>query len=37
MRQKIMVLITADTHSRDVIQLLIDQNVRKAEEFQWQS
>jgi len=36
-RQKIMCLITMDTHSRDVIDRLIKENVRKAEEFQWQS
>jgi dynein heavy chain len=37
LRQKIMVLITMDTHSRDVVDRLINENVRKAEEFQWQS
>lgn len=37
MRQKIMCLITIDTHSRDVVIRLINEHVRKAEEFQWQS
>jgi dynein heavy chain len=37
LRQKIMVLITMDTHSRDVVDRLINENVRKAEEFQSQS
>jgi dynein heavy chain len=37
LRQKIMVLISMDTHSRDVVDRLINENVRKAEEFQWQS
>lgn len=36
-RQKVMVLITMDTHSRDVNERLITENVRKMEEFQWQS
>lgn len=30
-----MVLITMDTHSRDVNDRLITENVRKMEEFQW--
>lgn len=33
LRQKIMCLITLDAHSRDVIIRLIDEHVRKAEEF----
>ena len=37
LRQTVMCLITMDTHSRDVIQKLIDENVRKPDEFQWQS
>lgn len=37
MRQKIMCLITLDTHSRDVVIKLIEEHVRKADEFQWQS
>jgi dynein heavy chain len=32
-----MVLITQDSHSRDIIEKLINENVRKADEFQWQS
>jgi dynein heavy chain, axonemal len=35
MRQKIMCLITLDAHSRDVIIRLIEENVRKSDEFQW--
>jgi len=34
-RQKVMVLITQDSHSRDIIEKLINENVRKADEFQW--
>ena len=37
MRQKIMCLITMDTHSRDVIDRLETENVKKADAFQWQS
>ena len=37
LRQKVMVLITMDTHSRDVVDRLINEDVRKSEEFQWQS
>lgn len=33
MRQKIMCLITMDTHSRDVVLKLIDEHVKKADEF----
>lgn len=36
-RQKIMCLITLDTHSRDIIKLLDVENVKKADAFQWQS
>ena len=32
-RQKIMCLITIDTHGRDVIDKLHKENVRKADEF----
>ena len=37
MRQKIMCLITMDTHSRDVIDRLETENVKKTDAFQWQS
>lgn len=37
LRQKLMCLITMDTHARDVVIRLIDEHVRKADEFQWQS
>lgn len=37
LRMKLMCLITMDTHSRDTIIKLIEENVRKADEFQWQS
>jgi dynein heavy chain len=37
LRQKIMCMITLDTHSRDIMDKLIVENVRKADEFQWQS
>ena len=33
MRQKLMCLITMDAHSRDVIGKLIDEHVRKPDEF----
>ena len=33
MRQKIMCLITLDAHSRDVMIRLLDEKVRKADEF----
>ena len=36
-RQKIMCLITMDAHSRDIIQKLVDEDVKKADEFQWQT
>lgn len=36
-RQKIMCLITLDTHSRDIIEKLDNENVKKADAFQWQS
>jgi dynein heavy chain len=37
MRQKIMCLITMDTHSRDVVEKLDAENVKKVDAFQWQS
>jgi dynein heavy chain len=33
LRQKIMCMITLDTHSRDIMDKLIVENVRKADEF----
>ena len=33
LRQKIMCLITLDTHSRDIMAQLITDNVRKNDEF----
>lgn len=36
-RQKIMCLITLDTHSRDIIEKLDIENVKKVDAFQWQS
>jgi len=35
LRQKIMCMITLDTHSRDIMEQLIVENVRKQDEFQW--
>jgi len=35
-RQKIMCMITMDAHSRDIIDLLVRENVTKVDEFQWQ-
>ena len=35
MRQKIMCMITMDTHSRDIIGKLVEENVRAPDEFQW--
>lgn len=32
-----MCLITLDAHSRDVVIRLINEHVRKVDEFQWQS
>jgi dynein heavy chain len=32
-----MVIITMDVHSRDVVGRLVENKVRKASEFQWQS
>jgi dynein heavy chain len=33
LRQKVMCLITLDTHSRDIMDKLIVENVRKSDEF----
>ena len=33
LRQKIMCMITLDTHSRDIMTRLIEENVRKNDEF----
>ena len=35
LRKKIMCLITIDTHNRDVVEKLINEGVRKPEEFHW--
>lgn len=37
LRQKIMCLITLDTHSRDIVDRLDSENVKKLDAFQWQS
>ena len=37
MRQKLMCLITIDTHNRDIVEKLIKEGCRRAEEFHWQS
>jgi len=34
-RRKIMVVITMEVHSRDVVGRLVANKVRKATEFQW--
>ena len=34
-RQKVMCLITMDSHSRDIIELLIKQEVLRQDDFQW--
>ena len=36
-RTKVMTMITLDTHSRDIIEKLINERVKKPDEFQWQS
>lgn len=36
-RTKVMCMITLDTHSRDIIERIIDERVSKPDEFQWQS
>jgi len=37
MRQKIGCMITMDAHSRDIIDILYQEKVASADEFQWQS
>jgi len=37
LRKKLMCLITIDTHNRDMVKKLIEEDCRKAEEFHWQS
>ena len=37
LRQKVMCMITMDTHSRDIIEKLRNEEVKSADEFQWQS
>lgn len=36
-RIKVMCLITMDTHSRDILDKLVRENVTRDDEFQWQS
>jgi dynein heavy chain len=36
-RQKIMCLITMDAHSRDIIAKMVDLNVTKQDDFNWQT
>lgn len=36
-RTKVMCLITMDTHSRDILDKLIQEDVKQSDEFQWQS
>jgi dynein heavy chain len=36
-RTKVMCMITMDTHSRDILQQLVDEEVKRSDEFQWQS
>jgi dynein heavy chain len=36
-RTKIITLITVDVHNRDVVQALIDNKIRDAGSFKWQS
>lgn len=36
-RRKVMCLITMETHNRDIIDKLVKEKVRKADDFQWQS
>lgn len=37
LRQKIMCIITIDTHGRDIIQRLLDERANSVDCFQWQS
>ena len=36
-RRRVMVMITQDSHQRDIVQQLVDQGVKDANAFQWQS
>ena len=36
-RQKIMCMITMDAHSRDILDMLVREEVRRVDEFQWQT
>ena len=36
-RKKVMCMITMETHNRDIIDKLVVEKVRKADDFQWQS
>jgi len=36
-RQKIMCMITMDAHSRDILDMLVRENVGRVDEFQWQT
>ena len=36
-RTKVMCMITLDTHSRDIIEKLVNERVKRPDEFQWQS
>jgi dynein heavy chain len=36
-RRKVMVIITMEVHSRDVVEKLIDLKIRKPTDFQWQA
>lgn len=36
-RKKVMCMITMETHNRDIIDKLVTEKVRKADDFQWQS
>jgi dynein heavy chain len=37
LRTKVMCMITMDAHSRDILQILRDENVKKPDHFKWQS
>ena len=36
-RQKIMCMITMDAHSRDILDMLVREEVKRVDEFQWQT
>lgn len=36
-RTKVMCMITMDTHSRDILEILIREKVKAVDEFQWQA